>query len=74
MSQYNEINAMKLKEKWLHDGEKKKCLVCKSVFNSDYRLKHNSANHQDFVKINKNIPHEVFGALFEFRNKKTKKQ
>ena len=54
---------------------RRKLFVCKSVFNSDYKLKHISTNHQDFVKSCKNIPYEVFCALknlFEFRYKKQK--
>ena len=70
---------MKLKKKRQRDRKKIRCFVCKTIFNSDYRLKHNSTNHQDFKKSNKNIQIEVFvevfGALknpFEIRNKKQK--
>lgn len=63
MSQYKEINVMKLKEKRQHDGEKMKCLDCKSVFNSDCSLKHNSANHEEFLKSSKNIPFVKYLAL-----------
>ena len=70
-----EINAVKVKKTRQRDQRKIKYLVFKNVLNSDYRLKHNSTNHQDFVKSNKNIPYKVFSTLknaFEFRTKKPK--
>ena len=72
-SQCKETNVVKLKEKRQHDEEKIKCLVCKSVFNCDCSLKHNSANHEEFLKSSKNIPFEVFGAPKNPFTKKTPK-
>ena len=42
---------------------KLRCLVCKDVFDDDYRLKHNRKKHADLLGKNKAIGYETFGAL-----------